>query len=161
MYILKTYYFMIRIFQSFKARIMWNVDNLDKWDCPKVLIDFVPQGMIGHDKEGAPVLMCHFAGLDMWGLLHCVTRFDFQRYSVLLLERFLAAGFEMSKTHGPQSRQLVVFFDMDGFNLKQYMWRPVAELITNMIKSYEANYPEILKMCYIINGRSFNRKKLL
>lgn len=102
-------------------------------------------------------------------------------------------GFEQSKAHGPQARQFVVLFDMAGFNVKQYTWRPgestydrdtrandfivifmitsiaclhnylhtfycmrinflAAEVVISLIKSYEANYPEILKCCYIING---------
>lgn len=61
-------------------------------------------------------------------------------------------GFEQSKKHGPQARQVVVLFDMAGFNVKQYTWRPAAEVVISLIKSYEANYPEILKYCYIING---------
>lgn len=33
-------------------------------------------------------------------------------------------GFEQSKKHGPEARQFVVLFDMAGFNVKQYTWRP-------------------------------------
>lgn len=29
-----------------------------------------------------------------------------------------------------------------------------GEVVITLIKSYEANYPEILKCCYIINGNS-------
>ena len=87
-------------------------------------------------------------------MLHCVTRFDFQRYVVMLLERFMNAGYEQSKIHGNKARQLVVFFDVADFNLKQYAWRPATELIISMIKNYEQNYPEILKMCYIVNGNN-------
>lgn len=32
-----------------------------------------------------------------------------------------------------------------------------AEVVISMIKMYEANYPEILKRCYIINGNQFNQ----
>lgn len=62
-------------------------------------------------------------------------------------------GYEQSKKHGPQARQFVVLFDMAGFNVKQYTWRPAAEVVISLIKNYEANYPEILKCCYIINGK--------
>lgn len=137
---------------SLKTRAMWNVDNIDKWDCPKVLIDYTPSGVVGFDKEGSPIIICSFAGMDMWGMLHCVTKFEFQKYTVLLLDRYMRAGYESSKKYGPQARQLVVFFDMSNFNLKQYAWRPAAELIITMMKQYEANYPELLKMCYIVNA---------
>lgn len=64
----------------------------------------------------------------------------------------MQAGYEQSKKYGPQARQLVVFFDMANFNLKQYAWRPAAECVLSTVKQYESNYPELLKMCYIING---------
>lgn len=28
------------------------------------------------------------------------------------------------EVHGPVAGQITVIFDMDGFNLRQYMWRP-------------------------------------
>lgn len=86
-------------------------------------------------------------------MLHCVTRFEFQRYIVKLLEHFIKLGYEKSAIHGPKARQLVVLFDIANFNLKQYVWRPAAELIITMIKQYEQNYPEILKICYVINSK--------
>ncbi|XP_011180658.1 SEC14-like protein 2 [Zeugodacus cucurbitae] len=137
---------------SLKTRAMWNVDNMEKWDVPRALREYLPYGHIGYDNEGSPIIVCPFYNFDIWGMLHCVTRFDFQRYLVLLLERFMQAGYEQSKTHGPQARQLVVFFDMANFNLKQYAWRPAAECVLSTVKQYESNYPELLKMCYIINA---------
>jgi len=137
---------------SLKNRAMWNVDNLEKWTPPKALREYLPYGLVGHDNEGSPVIVCPFYNFDIWGMLHCVTRFEFQRYLVLILERFMQDGYEQSKTHGPQARKLVVFFDMADFNLKQYAWRPAAELVISTVKQYESNYPEILKMCYIVNA---------
>lgn len=100
------------------------------------------------------VIVVPFAGMDMWGMLHTVSRADFIRNTIKILEHYMAIGFEQSKTHGPGARQFVVLFDMAGFNVKQYTWRPAAEVVISLIKSYEANYPEILKCCYIINGES-------
>jgi hypothetical protein len=36
--------------------------------------------------------------------------------------------------------------------MKQYAYRPAAELVINVFQIYSNNYPEILKYCYIING---------
>uniref|UniRef100_A0A1A9WBT1 CRAL-TRIO domain-containing protein n=1 Tax=Glossina brevipalpis TaxID=37001 RepID=A0A1A9WBT1_9MUSC len=150
--------------QSLKTRDMWNMDTLETWNAPKALREYVPCGMVGFDKEGSPgkstidfreeraVIVCPFYNLDIYGVLHCATRFDFMRYVVLLLERYMKAGYEQSKIHGPRARQLVVLFDMKDFAIRPYTWRPAAELIIYFIKQYEKNYPEILKMCYIINA---------
>lgn len=101
------------------------------------------------------MIVVPFYNFDIYGMLHCVTRFDFQRYVVKLLETFIKLGREKSIVYGPKARQLVVLFDVADFNLKQYVWRPAAELIIAMIKQYEQNYPEILKICYIINSKFF------
>ncbi|XP_068148574.1 SEC14-like protein 2 isoform X1 [Drosophila tropicalis] len=137
---------------SLKTRAMWNVDNIEKWDAPRALKEYLPYGLIGYDNEGSPVLVCPFYNFDIWGMMHCVTRFEFQKYLVLLIERFMKSAYEQSLKHGWKARQLVVFFDMQDVNLKQYAWRPAAECVISSVKQYEANFPELLKMCYIINA---------
>ncbi|XP_062137538.1 SEC14-like protein 2 [Drosophila sulfurigaster albostrigata] len=135
-----------------KTRAMWNVDNIEKWEAPQALREYLPYGLMGYDNEGSPVIVCPFANFDIWGMMHCVTRFEFQKYLVLLLERFMKNAYEQSQKHGWKARQLVVFFDCEGLNLKQYAWRPAAEVVISSVKQYEANFPELLKMCYIINA---------
>ncbi|KAH8315764.1 hypothetical protein KR067_001072 [Drosophila pandora] len=146
-------YFLLRWLRgNLKTRAMWNVDNIEKWDPPKALQEYLPYGLMGYDNEGSPILVCPFYNFDMWGMMHCVTRFEFQKYLVLLLERFMKVAYEQSLKHGWKARQLVVFFDMQDVNLKQYAWRPAAECVISTVKQYESNFPELLKMCYIINA---------
>ena len=97
--------------------------------------------------------MVPFCGMDMWGMLHSVSRADFIRNTIQTLEHYMKISYEQSQIHGPQARQFVIVFDMKGFDYKQYTWRPAGEVVISLIKSYEANYPEILKSCYIINGK--------
>lgn len=40
--------------QSLKTRAMWNVDNIEKWDPPKALQEYLPYGLMGYDNEGSP-----------------------------------------------------------------------------------------------------------
>lgn len=35
-------------------RKQWEVDKLTKWDPPKILKDYLPHGLCGFDKDGAP-----------------------------------------------------------------------------------------------------------
>lgn len=35
-------------------RKQWDTDNLPDWDPPQVLKDFLPYGLSGFDKDGAP-----------------------------------------------------------------------------------------------------------
>lgn len=110
------------------------------------------------------VVVISFAGLDVVGLLHSASRQDLIRTTIQILEKLL----RMAKENG--SSGINVICDMEGFSLRQYAWRPglslnnsstynkhdltlAAEYIFAIIQMYEANYPEILKACYIINGR--------
>lgn len=40
--------------QCLKTRAMWNVDNIEKWDAPQALREYLPYGIMGYDKEGSP-----------------------------------------------------------------------------------------------------------
>lgn len=80
------------------------------------------------------VIVVPFAGMDMWGMLHTVSRADFIRNTLKLLEKYMEIGYQQSLQHGPQARQFVVLFDMAGFNVKQYTWRPGWFFSHNIIK---------------------------
>lgn len=65
-----------------------------------------------------PVVVVPFAGFDVWGLLHSASRQDLVRAAIQILE----GNLDLADKTGV--RQLVVIFDMEGFNLRQYAWRP-------------------------------------
>lgn len=79
------------------------------------------------------VIIVPFAGMDIWGMLHCVSRADFIRGTIQNLEYYMQVGYESSKTHGPAARQMVVLFDMKDFNLKQYTWSPGKTAFLNCL----------------------------
>lgn len=54
----------------------------------------------------------------MIGLLHSASRQDLIKTAVHILEK----NMELAAETG--ANQVVVIFDMDGFNLRQYAWRP-------------------------------------
>uniref|UniRef100_A0A0C9QZQ8 Sec14l2_0 protein n=2 Tax=Fopius arisanus TaxID=64838 RepID=A0A0C9QZQ8_9HYME len=137
---------------SLEWRRKWEVDSLDDWDEPQVLKDHLPYGHSGFDKDGAPVVVIPFSGLDMYGILHVVSRRDVIRATIKALERFMRLCREQAEKHGPTANQVTVIFDMQDFNLRPLMWRPAGETIITLIQMYEANYPEILKICFIINA---------
>ncbi|XP_043484532.1 SEC14-like protein 4 isoform X2 [Leptopilina heterotoma] len=137
---------------SLEWRKQWDVDNLNDWDHPQLLNVYLPHGVCGYDKDGAPVVIVPFAGLDMYGILHVVSRKEMIKITVKQLESYLNICNEQAKKHGPIAGQITIIFDMEGFNLRQYMWRPAGEVVLALIQMYEANYPEILKICFIINA---------
>ncbi|KAL7307736.1 hypothetical protein TKK_0000410 [Trichogramma kaykai] len=137
---------------SLDWRKRWEVDKLSNWEIPPMLVNYLPHGLSGYDKDGAPVIIVPFAGLDLYGILHVVSKREMIKTTVKLLENYLRICREQSEKHGRDASQCTVIFDMENFNLRQYMWRPAGEVVITLIQMYEANYPEILKVCYIINA---------
>ncbi|XP_018372744.1 PREDICTED: SEC14-like protein 2 [Trachymyrmex cornetzi] len=137
---------------SLEWRKQWDADNLDKWEIPEIIKPYLPYGLSGFDKDGAPVIIVPFVGMDMYGALHVITQKEFIKLMIKLLDGYLNLAKEQSKKHGHAANQVTVIFDMEGFNLKQYLWKPAGELVITFVQMYEANYPEILKMCFLINA---------
>lgn len=77
------------------------------------------------------------------------------RQTIKILETILKMAADQREKYGLPASQVVGIIDMEGFNLKHYAWRPAGELVVTLLKMYEANYPEILKACYIINGKIY------
>lgn len=139
--------------ESLKWREKWGVDTtLHTWKAPEILEKYFPSGSTGFDKEGSPVVIVPFVGLDMWGVLHSVSKTDFIRMILRHLENYLAISRKQAEQHGPNASKITVIFDLEGFNIRQYAWKPAAELVFSLLQLYEANYPEILKICFIINA---------
>ncbi|XP_075220520.1 SEC14-like protein 2 isoform X3 [Lycorma delicatula] len=138
--------------ESMKWRQEWDSDCLESYEPPEVFSKYFPSGICGYDKEGAPVIVLPFAGLDMWGFMHSVSKSDFMKVTIRKLEEYLSIARRQAELHGPQAAQLVAVIDMTDFNLRQYAWRPAGEVVLSLVQMYEANYPEILKNCYIINA---------
>lgn len=134
-------------------REKWGVDtSLASWQAPEVLETYFPSGSTGFDKEGSPVIIVPLEGLDVYGLLHSVTRTDIIRMVLRHLEGYLTLGRKQAQAYGPAAMKVCVIFDLEGFNMRQYMWRPAAEMVVTLLQIYEANYPEILKCCFIVNA---------
>ena len=62
--------------------------------------------------------------MDMYGILHVVSRRDMIKVTIRHLEHYLKICKEQAEKHGTVAGQVTVIFDMEGFNLRQYMWRP-------------------------------------
>lgn len=137
---------------SLKWREELEVEKLRDWEPPEVFQKYYPCGISGFDKEGSPVIIVPFAGLDMWGMMHTVNKADFIRMTIKTLESFLNIAAEQAQKFDQEAAKVVCIIDMENFNVRQYAWRPAGEVIVALLQMYEANYPEILKACYIINA---------
>lgn len=70
------------------------------------------------------MIVVPFAGLDMYGSLHVITQKDFVKSLIKILDGYLNLAREQSKKHGQIANQLTVVFDMEGFTIKPFLWKP-------------------------------------
>ncbi|XP_014615121.1 PREDICTED: SEC14-like protein 2 [Polistes canadensis] len=137
---------------SLQWRKQWEVDKIEEYNEPEVMKKYTPHGICGYDKEGSPVVVITFGEFDIYGLLHVTTKKEIIKTMVKYLEYYLKMCNEQVKKHGHLAGKITVIYDLEGFNLKPYLWRPATETIISSLQIYEANYPEILKMCFLINA---------
>ncbi|VVC28031.1 GOLD domain,CRAL/TRIO, N-terminal domain,CRAL-TRIO lipid binding domain [Cinara cedri] len=137
---------------SMKWREEWSINKDDGWKPPQLLVDHIPCGICGYDKEGSPVVVIPVAGFDVCGLIKSVSPKDIVRYLAQKVDSYLEVARQSSLKHGPKASQINCIADLTDFNLRQFTWRPAAELVINLLQMYEANYPEILKSCFAINA---------
>lgn len=71
-----------------------------------------------HDFFIFLVIVVPFVGFDVVGLIKSASRQDCIRMTIRILEENLRMAAETGEN------QVVVIFDMDGFNIRQYAWRP-------------------------------------
>lgn len=138
--------------ESMKWRETWEVEKLKDWEPPEILNKYYISGLTGFDKEGAPVIVVPFGCLDMWGMMHSINKSDFIKKTIKTLEMYLDIAIEQGRKHGIEASQVIGVMDMENFNIRQYAWRPAGETVIALLQMYEANYPEILKTCFIINA---------
>lgn len=126
------------LLQSLKWREKWGIDKeLQTWQPPEVLEKHFPSGSTGFDKEGSPgnvllffciynyhdvllscnymwflffipVIIVPFVGLDIWGLLHSVSKTDVMRQILKHLENYLAIARSQAAERGPNALKVVL-----------------------------------------------------
>ncbi|GIZ03147.1 SEC14-like protein 2 [Caerostris extrusa] len=131
---------------------------LNEYAPPKniqILAEHLLPPIVGYDKEGCPVRLVPVGHQDIKGLLCCVRRPEIRKCITWFLDTDKEEMRKRSKETGVHIEKRTFIFDLDGLSLRQIYRRDVYELAISFIKLYEYNYPENLKMAFIINTPSF------
>ncbi|CAG0898931.1 unnamed protein product [Darwinula stevensoni] len=98
-------------------------------------------------------------GMDLKGILSCVSKEDYIRWAIQRIERC-----RMKMRLGQGSRdgdrdeiasRFVLIFELSGWSFSDVFSKSVMELGLALTQMQEANYPEHLKRVYILNGPWF------
>ncbi|KAF8774470.1 SEC14-like protein 2 like protein [Argiope bruennichi] len=128
---------------------------VNEYKPPKILVDHLIPPVLGYDKDGCPIRLVHIGHQDIKGLLCCVRRPEIRKCITWFLDTDKKELRKRSRETGIHVEKRTFIFDLDGLSLKQIYRRDVYELAISFIKLYEYNYPENLKIAFIINTPSF------
>ncbi|XP_038056122.1 SEC14-like protein 2 [Patiria miniata] len=132
----------------------WNIEYIvSEWEAPEVLERHMIGGLFGEDKEGRPVYYEAYGTVDCKGIIYSSIKADFVRYKLRICEAIYRRFEEQTKKHGRRIDNLTMILDLDQVGLS-HLWMPFLNVYFDVLSKFEANYPETLHQCFIINAPS-------
>ncbi|CAL8072221.1 unnamed protein product [Orchesella dallaii] len=144
-----------------KTSLEWrkknNIDSIDTEPIPMDFNNFFNCHFGGIDKFGRPVICVPFGEWDLRDMLDKGRKDELVRFLTQALEILDLTMQEMYRNHFPyktalQHTQFTVVFDLKGFTYAKLMHKKSIDTLLEIIKLYEANYPETLGSAIIINA---------
>lgn len=129
-----------------------DIDSLLSWDPPEVLKKYGPVGWPGFDRHGGTVVIIPHGRVDIRGIIMSSKKGEYVRFTIRALEKSLGMMAEESKKRNKTYCRVSCIFDLEHFSIKEFTWKPALEAIIELLKMYEANYPEILNCAYVVNA---------
>ncbi|XP_054708582.1 SEC14-like protein 4 [Uloborus diversus] len=133
------------------------VNGLDKIGedfTPPEVTKYFHSAHLGYDKEGSVVRILHIGGSDLRGLVASLSKLDSIRYATYVLRTDVLRQ-KRERANQPICDKFVYIIDLEGLSWRAIIQRIVIERAMMLLKIYEANYPENLKIAYIFNSPTF------
>jgi len=137
--------------ESIEWRKKYDADNLLDWTPPEVLVKYYPGGLCGVDKEGYPFWIDTLGTADIKGLMFSARKAEVIKYKAYWTEKIYKVCEEQSAKLGKHIDQIGLIFDMEGIGMA-HLWKPAVDAFIEMLIMFEANYPETLRYCIVINA---------
>lgn len=127
---------------------------LEDYEVPELFRKYFPGGFLECSPDKRPVIISPVGNTDFKGMLEAAPRADMVRYCVYLFETLEDIKRRLSLQHTRRIETMYVVVDMEGFSFWQLSSLEVVSAITEMIRVYEDNYPEVLQEVFIVNAPS-------
>ncbi|XP_049528506.1 SEC14-like protein 2 isoform X4 [Dermacentor silvarum] len=128
---------------------------LEDYEVPTLFLQYCPGGFVECGLGGQPVYITPLGSTDIKGLLEAAPRSDLIRHLIYILETQEELKRRISLQNGGRRIDtMYVVADMEGFSFWQLSSIEVVSAISEAVRLYEANYPEILEEAFVINAPS-------
>lgn len=138
-----------------RNHIQWrqknDIDNISSYKPPEV-VKYFPMSLVGYDRSGAPVRYLHFGNMDAKGLLKSAKRNDAVKCVIQQLELDSTVMKERSKKFGKCIDKWTYIFDFENYTFSKATHKPTLQMLSYLMMTYEAHYPERLLTAYVINA---------
>lgn len=137
-------------------RKMIQVETIITDYCPKEICKkFFPLSNIGIDKDGAPILYFHFGRVDSRGILKSCRKVDVIKSIVQWLEENVQIMKKQSIKLGKLIDKWTIVMNFEDLPFSVATHKQTLEVIGNLLVMYEGNYPERLKVAYLLNASMY------
>ncbi|XP_077488924.1 SEC14-like protein 2 isoform X2 [Amblyomma americanum] len=121
----------------------------------EVLQNHFPGGLLDCSPEGHCCYLLPIGSIDIKGFLEVVSVDEIKKQLTFIFESITDRNKRNSAQRQKVIETIFLIADFEHFSLRQlYSWQ-VINLLTDLIKIYEDNYPEILEKAYVINAPRF------
>ncbi|XP_002730396.2 SEC14-like protein 2 [Saccoglossus kowalevskii] len=138
---------------SMETRKKMGLDTLiTDFKAPEVMEKHYQGGLVGETKNGNPIWIDPIGGIDPKGLLRSARNKDIiltrLQNTERMYEELLPA---LSKKYGKRIEGLCYIMDLEGLGTK-HLWKPGIDLFNQFSTILQDNYPESLKVIYIVRA---------
>lgn len=124
---------------------------LQAWTPPDVLLKYFAGGICGYDRENCPIYIVPAALIDMKGFVLSAKKADILLYDCYIHEMLRCEFKRQSQKFGHLIDKVTLVIDLENFSMK-HLLMPGMDVLLQMMGQTEANYPETLKTCYVVNA---------
>ncbi|GFT32507.1 SEC14-like protein 3 [Nephila pilipes] len=128
----------------------FQVDTIEDFKAPEVLLKYFPTSFIGYDKEGAPIRYISMAG-DPKGILNSARKRDIIKHNIFTIEEDVRRTEEQTKKLGKPVTQIMYIYDFENVTFAKATNKKALEMMLLGINLFQDNYPERTKIILQIN----------
>jgi len=142
-----------------RASVEWrrncDFDKLLSWTPPRAYESAFPYQISGYDKEGCPVIIMPICEWDRLVRKELANggKENIHRFLNQFAAKILAKIKSLSiPSQNKMVTRYVLIFDLNGFSLRHLTSISIPEVLFESFRRFERNFPETLKVAYVVNA---------